>query len=225
MKVAILVDGAFLRVKHRQLHSGRYPTAEYVHELCVKRLMSTQQLKDDFLFRVYYYDCHPFVGTLRNPITSEETEYTVPTTFLEALGHKDHFQVRAGEIKFGGWRLSDDCLKKIIDEGRTIEGDDLQPAFQQKQVDMNIGLDIAWLSQKHIVEKVILITADSDFVPAMEFARREGILLYLVHFDSNIKGAMLENCDGVIRLDPMDPFIPALPTDRSQNFAVCENDS
>lgn len=139
---------------------------------------------------------------------------------MEALAHKDNFQVRAGEIKFGGWRLSDESLRRIIDEGRAIEGDDLQPAFQQKQVDMNIGLDIAWLSQKNIVEKIVLFTADSDFVPAMEFARREGVLLYLVHLDAHIKGAMLENCDAVIRLDPMNPFIPTLSTDRSQNFAA-----
>lgn len=85
MKVAILVDGAFLRVKHRQLHSGRYPTAEYVHELCVNRLMATPQLKNDFLFRVYYYDCHPFVGTLRNPITNEEQNILFPPRFWRRL--------------------------------------------------------------------------------------------------------------------------------------------
>jgi uncharacterized LabA/DUF88 family protein len=45
---------------------------------------------------------------------------------------------------------------------------------------MKIGLDVAWLSSKGIVERIILVTADSDFVPAMKFARREGVQVILV---------------------------------------------
>jgi len=45
---------------------------------------------------------------------------------------------------------------------------------------MKIGLDVAWLSSKQIVERIILVTADSDFVPAMKFARREGVQVVLV---------------------------------------------
>ncbi len=44
---------------------------------------------------------------------------------------------------------------------------------------MRIGLDIAWLSLKRIVDAVVLVTGDSDFVPAMKFARKEGIRVYL----------------------------------------------
>ena len=202
MRVAILVDGAFLRVKHRQAHYKRYPTADFVYDLCVKRIMESEKLAGDTLFRVYYYDCRPFSGTLRNPITGDESDYTISTSFLESVGQKDLFQVRAGEIKFGGWRLSDDSLKRIINTGRTITGEDLQPSFQQKQVDMKIGLDIAWLSLKGIVDKIVLVTGDSDFIPAMEFARREGVLVYLVNLEAYIKPSMLESVDGVIRVAP-----------------------
>ena len=45
---------------------------------------------------------------------------------------------------------------------------------------MKIGLDVAWLASKSIVEKLILVTVDSDFVPAMKFARREGVQVVLV---------------------------------------------
>ena len=202
MRVAILVDGAFLRVKHRQAHYRRYPTADFVYDLCVKRIMESEKLAGDTLFRVYYYDCRPFSGTLRNPITGDESDYTISTSFLESVAQKDLFQVRAGEIKFGGWRLSDDSLKRIINTGRTITGEDLQPSFQQKQVDMKIGLDIAWLSLKGIVDKIVLVTGDSDFIPAMEFARREGVLVYLVNLEAYIKPSMLESVDGVIRVAP-----------------------
>jgi len=45
---------------------------------------------------------------------------------------------------------------------------------------MKIGLDVAWLASKSIVERLILVTGDSDFVPAMKFARREGVQVILV---------------------------------------------
>ncbi len=48
---------------------------------------------------------------------------------------------------------------------------------------MKIGLDVAWLASKGIVERIILVTADSDFVPAMKFARREGIQVVLVNME------------------------------------------
>lgn len=49
-----------------------------------------------------------------------------------------------------------------------------------KRVDMKIGLDVAWLASKGIVDRIILVTADTDFVPAMKFARREGVQVLLV---------------------------------------------
>ena len=45
---------------------------------------------------------------------------------------------------------------------------------------MKIGLDVAWLSSKGIVDRIILVTADSDFVPAMKFARRKDVQVVLV---------------------------------------------
>lgn len=64
--------------------------------------------------------------------------------------------------------------------GRSFIDDDFKPDIKQKSVDMKIGLDVAWLSGKQIVERIILVTADSDFVPAMKFARREGTQVILV---------------------------------------------
>ncbi len=202
MKVAILIDGAFLRARHRQIHNGRYPSVDYVEALCLDRIMKSPLLKDDYLFRIYYYDCRPFAGTLHNPISGDGTDYTAAPTFLDNLAHRNFFQIRAGELKFSGWRLSDESLKRIIEEGRLIKSEDLQPTFQQKQVDINIGLDIAWLSQQGIVGKIALITADSDFIPAMGFARQSGTQVYLVHLDVPIKDSLLENADALIRIDP-----------------------
>ena len=49
----------------------------------------------------------------------------------------------------------------------------------QKGVDIRIGLDIAWISLKRVVDVIVLVTGDSDFVPVMKFARKEGLKVIL----------------------------------------------
>ena len=44
---------------------------------------------------------------------------------------------------------------------------------------MRIGLDMASLALKRLVSTVVIVTGDSDLVPAMKFARREGLRVYL----------------------------------------------
>ena len=34
-------------------------------------------------------------------------------------------------------------------------------------MDLKIGLDIAWIASQRLDDKLIIITADSDFVPAL----------------------------------------------------------
>ena len=76
--------------------------------------------------------------------------------------------MRLGELSFDGW--------KIDASSSTLA---YKPDFKQKSVDMKIGLDIAWLSSRRIVDKIVLVAGDSDFIAPMKFARREGILVYL----------------------------------------------
>ncbi|QDQ35326.1 NYN domain-containing protein [Campylobacter jejuni] len=68
----------------------------------------------------------------------------------------------------------------------------------KKGVDMKIGLDIATLANKHHAEKIILITADSDFIPAVKHARKEGIIVQLDPMripETQIKKGLLEHID------------------------------
>jgi uncharacterized LabA/DUF88 family protein len=53
------------------------------------------------------------------------------------------------------------------------------PDLHQKGADMRIGLDIAYISIRHVANILVLATGDSDIVPAMKLARREGMRVYL----------------------------------------------
>jgi len=62
---------------------------------------------------------------------------------------------------------------------------------------MRIGLDIAAMAFKRQVDQVILISGDSDFVPAAKLARREGIDFILDPLGANIRPDLVEHIDGL----------------------------
>ena len=68
----------------------------------------------------------------------------------------------------------------------------------QKRVYINIGLDIASMAFKKQVQQMILISWDSDFVPAAKLARREGIDFILDPMWNPIKPHLFEHIDGLI---------------------------
>jgi uncharacterized LabA/DUF88 family protein len=82
-----------------------------------------------------------------------------------------------------------------------ITADNLVPNVHQKGVDMRVGLDIASLTLKKHVEVIVLVTGDSDFVPAMKFARREGAQLFLVTLGHPVTDEMSEHADLLLEID------------------------
>jgi|ERR1051326_996955 uncharacterized LabA/DUF88 family protein len=88
--------------------------------------------------------------------------------------------VRRGTLAHQGWQLTARAVKDLIAGAKAqVEAADVVPKILQKGVDMRIGLDIASLALKQLVGTIVLVTGDSDLVPAMRFARREGLRVYL----------------------------------------------
>lgn len=78
-----------------------------------------------------------------------------------------------------------------------ITTNDLELNLEQKGVDMCIGVDISSLVFKKQVNQIILVSGDSDFVPAAKQARREGIDFILDPMRSTIKDDLFEHIDGI----------------------------
>ena len=53
-----------------------------------------------------------------------------------------------------------------------IPGKD-KPVFEQKGVDMRVGLDIAAFANRRSVDRIVLVTGDTDMIPAMKQAMAE----------------------------------------------------
>jgi uncharacterized LabA/DUF88 family protein len=66
----------------------------------------------------------------------------------------------------------------------------------QKGVDMKIGLDILHLAYRRLVDQIILISGDSDFVPAAKLARREGVDFILDSMGQNVSEDLFLHIDG-----------------------------
>lgn len=173
----------------------------------IDRVVAHQELQDMRLHRVYVYDAAPLTDKVQKPLRGGEMNFGAQPiaqrsiTLHKELQRKKNVAIRMGELAFRGWTIKPAKLNVDSDE-LTIHESDLVPNIQQKAVDMRIGLDIAALTLKKIVQVIVLVTGDSDFIPAMKFARREGAQLYLVPMAHGIKESMYEHADLILDIPP-----------------------
>jgi len=90
-----------------------------------------------------------------------------------------------------------DDLAKLAEVWRGLGSDQIRLGMRQKGVDMRIGLDISTLTLKKQVDTIILVTGDSDFVPAAKMARREGVEFLLDPLWQQVNDDLREHVDGV----------------------------
>ncbi len=202
-RYAVLIDAGFLK---RKLGSQQDPLrAETVRDF-VDKLRKHEALRWEYLHRAYFYDAPPLLSSERKPLSGETVKFAeTPTArnnqrLHEELREIPFFALRMGDLRFQGWTLDPRKLPHDQHE-TTITSKDLRPNIHQKGVDMRIGLDIASLTLKKQVDIIVLVTGDSDFLPAMRFARREGAQLFLVPLGHRVVPEMHEHADLVLKLE------------------------
>lgn len=208
IKTAILVDGGFYRKRARALWGNKTPSerANELNDYCYRHLRDNYENR--YLYRVFYYDCPPIAKNIYNPITQrteslEKTaEYAWMTEFLKELKHHRKFALRMGRISDTQihYSLKPEPTKRLLRGNIQVSDltqDDLSLNLEQKGVDMRIGVDISSLAFKQQINQIILISGDSDFVPAAKQARREGIDFILDPMRSTIKDDLFEHIDGI----------------------------
>lgn len=210
MKTAILVDGGFYRKRASHLWGKKTPEkrASELIAYCNAHLKHEQQFDDRGLYRIFYYDCPPLGKTVYHPLLKQGVDFRHSETyewsnrFFDELKKQRKLALRLGELSdaFANYVISPSALKDICSGKKSISDlceRDFSISFQQKGVDMRIGLDIASLAYKKQVDQIILIAGDSDFVPAAKLARREGIDFILDPMWAEIKDSLFEHIDGL----------------------------
>ena len=224
--VAILVDGSFYLkqypkffgtitdatdakrvVQDLQSHCLRHVYAPRVDQLPAHHREHHRELER--LYRIFFYDCPPIQKKARHPITNAPIDFERTSTAIFRVGlHAQLKQTRNLALRLGAldernarWKIKDPKVEKALITGqithRDLRENDIIYSARQKSVDMKLGLDIAALSYKKIVNKVVLISGDSDFVSAAKLARREGIEFVLDPMYAPIKVDLQEHIDGL----------------------------
>jgi uncharacterized LabA/DUF88 family protein len=184
-KIVILIDGGYLRKCAQKAHQNRNQfryDPNFIEQLalgCVDRVQEE-------VLRILYYDCAPFTGTVKLPVSGSEYTYQASDEWLHELSQKDLFAVRRGVLKFRGFKP-----KRIPVARESLSDADFKPVFEQKGVDMRIGLDISLYSQTKAVDRILLISGDTDCIAAMKHCRKAGLQLVLIN--SQTKG-LRANC-------------------------------
>ena len=149
---AVFIDGGYLDKVLYHDHANK--------RIDYARLAGTMT-GDGELLRAYYYHCLPYQSS--PPTEDEKRRYAAKHRFITALLHLPRFDVRLGKLAY---------------RGRDERG---RPIFQQKRVDLMLGVDMALLAGKGRIARVALLAGDSDFTPAIEAVKREGVLTTLWH--------------------------------------------
>ena len=159
-RLAILIDGGYLTKISEPL--GLW--------LDFKKLSSAIQTKISAeveepldLLRTYYYDCLPWKSD--PPTEDEKAKYSEKQKFFTVLRNLPRFDVREGRLR------------------RIQRRNSGRPIFVQKRVDLLIGMDMARLCLRGRVSHIALLSGDSDFLPAIEVAKDEGVSVWLLHGD------------------------------------------
>lgn len=226
---AILVDGGFYRKRANALFGRKLPRerADELLEYCRRHIRQSQSS----LYRIYYYDCQPSDRVVYHPLTQKHVnlgksdEFVWMTEFLQEIVKKRKVALRRGEEleTQNGFSLKPQPLKDLC-RGK-ISVDDLTEAdfsldITQKGVDMRIGLDIASLAERDLVNQIIIISGDSDFVPAAKHARRSGIDFILDPLWARVSASLNEHVDGVRQCVSKPPKNKADPLHQDYEPAV-----
>jgi uncharacterized LabA/DUF88 family protein len=199
VRFVVLLDGGFIKSKFFQAFRHE-PTAAEIKTLS-DRIVSYSNKSGDELIRIYYYDSPPLDKKVPRPISGtlldfgKTPAYAANKQRLSDLKQTDYFAVREGRLTSHGWKLKPSGIGKST---ASLTDADFSPDIRQKGVDMKIGLDIAWISLDKIADRILVVTGDSDFIPALKLARRNGVQVYLFTLGHGISPELREHSDRLI---------------------------
>lgn len=183
-RMAVLVDGGFYLKRAKNMRGDKTPKAraDELERYCRAHVKH----ENAELYRIFYYDCNPIAKKVFHPLhnrtfdQSKTEEYAWKIEFFGRLAEKRKLAIRKGQtLETSGEFVLKSSVSKDLVRGKrelsSLTDDDYVLDVQQKGVDVRIGLDIAFIVMNKFADQIVLITGDSDFVPAAKFARRNGV--------------------------------------------------
>ncbi|NWE38839.1 NYN domain-containing protein [Pseudomonas yamanorum] len=224
-RTAILFDGGFffqrvLFFARKYFGSGHGLTAEHLTQIIRKLVrlhVEDERSARRELYRIYYYDCPPPSNQVRLPIIPSGNKtpghmnfkahppYQLRRDLHDQLRASRKTALRLGELaKSGEWQLNSHSLKALLRGEKTwdtLSNEDFHYSIEQKTVDTKLGMDITTLALDKLVDVIVLVAGDSDFVPAAKLARTKGIDFVIDPMWANTTGSLSEHVDGLRSFD------------------------
>lgn len=129
-------------------------------------------------FKTYYYICPPYQSA--NPTPDERKRKSDMDRFLEKLKLNPRFENRLGRLQ---------------------KTNDPSHPFVQKGVDVLLAIDLTQISASHTIDRAIIVSADSDFAPAIQRAKENMVLVTLASFTQHKSRVLFSICDDRIEID------------------------
>jgi uncharacterized LabA/DUF88 family protein len=150
-RIANFIDGAYLE----KLRECRHCQHIDFHILA-ERLAGEHDL-----VRTYYYDALPYLGP--RATDGDRARFDRKSRFFDALSYIPRFEVRLGIVEYRG------------------QGFDGHGIYAQKRVDVQMAVDLTLLAAKNRITDAAILAGDSDFLPGVEAAKSEGVVVHLFH--------------------------------------------
>ncbi|WP_298667436.1 NYN domain-containing protein [uncultured Methanofollis sp.] len=126
--------------------------------------------------RTYFYDCMPYQSD--PPQYDEKVKYAQYCKFRDIIESLPRFQMRLGKLK------------------KNSDG-----TFEQKRVDILLAVELVRLSWSHQIGYAVVVTGDSDFVPAIEAAKEAGVITTLYYSKGTVHNELLSAVDERYEMD------------------------
>lgn len=221
-KTAILIDGAFYLARYRKVYGERdagdpRAVARTAFGMALEHLKALERPRDA-LYRIFFYDCPPLDKRFERPVSGDSVDFgrSASAEFRRELHNELRRQrkvaLRLGQLsERGEWTLKRHALQELRAgtlRWEQLRDDHFELDMRQTQVDMKVGLDIASLAFKRLVDQIVLVAGDTDFVPAAKLARREGIDVIVDPMWQGISPALHEHIDGLQSVCPRPNYGP-----------------
>jgi uncharacterized LabA/DUF88 family protein len=153
-KVPVMIDGGHLRVLARKADHKYDP--DFIEKFSLSCVSEDEQL-----LRVLYYDCAPYTGEAKLPVSGNQEKFEGDDGWLKELASRDMIAVRRGVLKFRGYKP-----RRIPIAEKKLSDANFKPDFEQKGVDMRIGLDMATFSaNRSVIESFLFQETRIAFLP------------------------------------------------------------
>ncbi|KAB0587623.1 MULTISPECIES: NYN domain-containing protein [Edwardsiella] len=224
-KTAVLIDGGYFIRRIDYFLRKHFPDHELDSQQLVKIIWRIVRFHVEVphgghperealeLYRIYYYDCPPLDKQIKYPLPTDGNKTPATKNFkthapniLRTKLHEELRKTRKTALRMGvlsnvgNWQIKEHILKKLLRnevQWSDLTNDDFYYEYKQKAVDIKLGMDITILAHEKLVDVIVLIAGDADFVPAAKHARIKGVDFILDPMHQQVPASLAEHVDGV----------------------------